>query len=88
LAPIKKATVAVSGDKDASVSMVMPFFDSVLNYLENHLETHDDVPEEDAENIRDGLSFAIQKLLKYFEVASDLSIGLTVLDPRLKLEYT
>ncbi len=44
LAPIKKATVALSGDKDASVSMMMPFFDSVLDSLEKHLETHDDVP--------------------------------------------
>lgn len=52
------------------------------------LETQDNVCGEDAENIHDRLSFAIQKLLKYFEVSSDLSIAATVLDPRLKLKLT
>jgi hypothetical protein len=42
---------------------------------------------ETSDTLADGADLGTQKLLKYFEVSSDLAIVATVLDPRCKMEY-
>ncbi|KAI8891938.1 ribonuclease H-like domain-containing protein [Globomyces pollinis-pini] len=89
LEPIYEATCAISGELYPTISLMMPFFDSVLDALKEHKEFFRDKGKrnEDYDNIADGAEAAFNKLLKYFEISSDLAVLATVLDPRLKMEY-
>ena len=98
LEPIKDVSQSMCAEKIPTLSYMMPHFDDVLDVLQDHekeyrkrswatLDNERTMVNEDAESIADGLKAAINKILKYFEVASDYAILATVLDPRAKLDY-
>jgi hypothetical protein len=89
LEPIEKASRAMCGDQYVTLSMLMPYFDSVLDALEKERDQFTALgrENEDADSIAEGLVAAYEKLMQYFEISSDLAILATVLDPRFKMDY-
>ncbi len=72
-----------------TISLMMPFFDSVLEALRDLKDLFRILSDESEETdtIADGAEAGYDKLLKYFEVSSDLGILSAVLDPRSKMDY-
>lgn len=89
LEPIKEATLAMSGSKYPTMSLMVPYFDSILDRLKDDVNRFRIMGEihEDAHTIAAGAEVAYEKMLKYFSLSSDLAVVATVLDPRFKLEY-
>ena len=77
------------GDSYSTMNMMMPFFDSAMDSLEDSQIEFAALGQrnEDAEAIADGTEQGYNKLLKYFEVSSDMAIAALALDPRLKIRY-
>jgi hypothetical protein len=89
LKPINEATLAMCAEKVPTISLMMPFFDSVLEALRDVKDLFRilGAGSDEADTIADGAEAGYDKLLKYFEVSSDLGILAAVLDPRLKMDY-
>lgn len=94
LEPLKEATQATTKDKFPTLSKMMPYFDQLLDHFSsvqdkltgggNQRQNGQFLINEDTDNAVDA---AEQKILKYFEVSSDLAIVAAILDPRLRMEY-
>ena len=89
LEPINNATHAMCADFHPTLTLMMPFFDSIMDSLERlHLKYREEgLLNEDMDDLAEGTEAALQKLLKYFEVSSDLAILATIMDPRIKMDY-
>lgn len=76
-------------EKIPTLSYMMPYFDEVLDVLEQKERSYrkERLSNEDADTLADGIGAAVQKIFKYFEVASDYAILATALDPRAKMNY-
>ena len=79
----------MSGSKYPTMSLMVPYFDSIMETLNNDVQNFRIMGEgrEDADTIADGAEVAHEKMIKYFALSSDLVVLATVLDPRFKLEY-
>jgi hypothetical protein len=89
LAPIKAATLQMSAEKYPTLPLMMPFFDDILDALETNMNNLRGLGQlnEDADSLGDGAEAAHAKMMKYFEVSSDLSVAATAMDPRFKMVY-
>jgi hypothetical protein len=63
-------------EKIPTLSYMMPYFDEVLDVLEQKERSYrkERLSNEDADTLADGIGAAVQKIFKYFEVASDYAI--------------
>jgi hypothetical protein len=89
LEPIEEASKGMCAEKIPTLSLMMPYFDSILDMLQEKEFQFRRIgrKDEDADTIADGASAAYEKLLKYFNISSELAIVATVLDARFKMEY-
>ena len=89
LDPINEATLFMCTEKSPSISLMMPYFDSVLDALVDVKDRFLTKIEQnkDSNTISDGSEALYKKLSKYFKVSSDFEILATVLDPRLRMDY-
>ena len=79
LSPFKEATLAVSGEKYPSLSLVLPVYQDLTDHIETTLEG---LPLRS--ELRGSIQDSKDKLLKYFSIISKYAFYATFLDTRFK----
>ena len=88
LEPLRDATEVLSGQNYATLSMVVPIYNILLDHLEAKSQN---APSAfvyvESDYLVDAAKAAFAKLNKYYDISSELCTIATVLDPRLKLQF-
>jgi len=87
LGSINRASQTLCAEKYPTLSLLMPYFDEVLDCLEKNISKFRSDTNEEYDSVADGCQAAYDKCMRYFEVSSDLAVVATVMDPRFKLKY-
>lgn len=82
LSLFEEATVMACADRHPSLSLVVPLYCSLLNHTEETMEKNDV-----GSCLHGAARASFEKLTKYYDISSDVCTVVTVLDPRLRLEF-
>jgi len=82
LQPFAVITKFVEGLKYPTLSCVIPLYNSLMDKLEDWM-----VDEKKPAQMKKAAKLALEKIMKYYEKVTDVSIVATIMDPRLKLRY-
>jgi hypothetical protein len=103
LEKFKEITVLMSGSSYPTLSMLIPLYNALIDHMEDYMfededeneNKNEDENEGDDENgsgdeesiIKKAATNGREKLLQYYNKTNDACIIVTILDPRLKMEY-
>ena len=73
LEPINDAKVAICAERYPTISLMIPYFDSILESLSNNTCRYRLTGGEEADCMANGTESACDKLLKYVNVSSELA---------------
>jgi hypothetical protein len=103
LEKFKEITVLMSGSSYPTLSMFIPLYNALIDHMEDYMfededeneNKNEDENEGDDENgsedeesiIKKAAINSREKLLQYYNKTNDAYVIVTILDPRLKMEY-
>ncbi|CAB4377007.1 unnamed protein product [Rhizophagus irregularis] len=101
LEKFKEITVLMSGSSYPTLSMLIPLYNALIDHMEDYMFEDEDVNENEDENEGDDENGSVdeesiikkaatngrEKLLQYYNKTNDACVIVTILDPRLKMEY-
>jgi hypothetical protein len=103
LEKFKEITVLMSGSSYPTLSMLIPLYNALIDHMEDYMfededeneNKNEDENEGDDENgsedeesiIKKAAINSREKLLQYYNKTNDAYVIVTILDPRLKMEY-
>jgi hypothetical protein len=103
LEKFKEITVLMSGSSYPTLSMLIPLYNALIDHMEDYMfededeneNKNEDENEGDDENgsgdeesiIKKAATNGREKLLQYYNKTNDACVIVTILDPRLKMEY-
>ena len=82
LKKFKEITVIMSSSSYPTLSMVIPLYNALIDHTEDYISD-----DNNSSVIKNAATNCRTKLLEYYNKTNDACIIVTILDPRLKMEY-